>query len=281
MNKILFIFAFLLITTCKKAVEITEFGVEQNIKLQEESVIKIQNFTKSYIGKIGKIDVVFHLVNQNGVVGGYYFYQKKGSDIKLVGTLEKGKVILSEVDFNNDKTAIIEAELTKDKLIGTLKNLKTKKILNVELSETELLIPEIPDLVLGNYHESKRTDCNFKLSISKKFNDYFYDIKFDDKKLTGKISFNRSLEEQKVFIKFEGIKWAEYEGALDEEGGPINRNLELPVGIEGLWQEEEIFIQNFGNAMNYFTKFSECGDKFIILQKLGKSRDEKSTFYQE
>lgn len=160
-----------------------------------------------------------------------------------------------------------------------MEKFENSKVYPLELKETNLKIPEIPTTILGNYQESMLTDCNFKLIISKKFNEYFYDIKIDNKKLTGKITFNRSLEEQKLFLTFEGIKWAEYEGELDDNVEPINKNLELPIGIQSLWQEEEIFIQNYGNSMNYYTKFSECGDKYITLQKLDKLDKKKSIFY--
>lgn len=79
--------------------------------------------------------------------------------------------------------------------------------------------------------------------------------------------FFRSLTEQQNYLIFKGIKWAENEGALDEDGEPKVKDLKIPTDIEGLLSESEIQIQNSGNAMNSYVKFYDCGDKYISLTK--------------
>ena len=54
-------------------------------------------------------------------------------------------------------------------------------------------------------------------------------------------------------------------GALDEEGNPIEENLSLPQEISGELNENEIIIQNYGNAMNYYMKLGECDVKYLYL----------------
>jgi hypothetical protein len=42
----------------------------------------------------------------------------------------------------------------------------------------------------------------------------------------------------------------------------------LPIGIDGLFSEKEITIQNYGNAMNYYVKLDDCGEKYIHFNKI-------------
>ena len=46
-----------------------------------------------------------------------------------------------------------------------------------------------------------------------------------------------------------------------------SKQLEIPVGIGANYATDTLTIQNYGNAMNSYTKISECGRKYIQLIK--------------
>ncbi|MFC4480257.1 hypothetical protein [Flavobacterium chungangensis] len=77
------------------------------------------------------------------------------------------------------------------------------------------------------------------------------------------------------YLILEGIKWDEYEGDIsnDEETDSISdskkqkKKLEIPVGIDASYVKDTLTIENYGNAMNSYTKLSECGEKYIQLIK--------------
>lgn len=268
MKKFLILLFFLAIFSCKQTTEKNESQVDSKSNVAEESKSTNENFNKSFIGKLGRnIEVVFNISNGNGKIEGNYFYQKKGLNIRLIGTLKNDVLTMFELDDNGNKTATIHGKIIGNQINGTWKNIKTGKILDLELTQTTKIIPEIPKNIEGTYRNSEETACNFRLTISKKGNEYFYNIKTDQRKLNGKITFYRSLDEQLVYITFEGIQWAEDNGQLDENGESKYGNTSLPIGIEGLLNSDGISIQNYGNAMNNYTKFSDCGDKYIILKK--------------
>lgn len=226
------------------------------------------NFHKSYSGKIGKnLEVVFDITNINGQVSGYYYYQKKGIDIELIGEFKEDSLILYELDWDRNKTALIKCKLNQKNISGRWINLLSKKEYIINLIETDKAIPKIPLNICGTYKNSDGTACNLNLIISKKRNEFLYEIKTNFRNLKGEISFSRDLNDPEIGILFEGIEWSEYEGELDANGEPKEKNIKLPVGIWGSLDDNEISIQNYGNAMNTYTKFGDCGDKYITLEK--------------
>ncbi|WP_366182582.1 hypothetical protein [Flavobacterium ovatum] len=235
---------------------------------KEEPKIKVENFNKSYVGTIGNgIEVVFTISNVDGAISGSYFYKKVGLDIALEGSLEGDELTLFELDGQKRKVATIDCKIVENKIIGTWKSKNTQKELKVALTEMDHLVAELPKNIVGTYTNANGTACNFKLIISKKKNSYFYSIITAERSLKGKVSFSRNIDSKEVYINFNGIKWAAYNGALDAEGEPANKTIKIPVGIEGLLNENEITIQNYGNAMNNYTKFNDCDDKYITLRK--------------
>lgn len=230
--------------------------------------LKQGNFIKTFTGKINnKLEVVFHLENTNGKITGYYFYQKSGIDIQLAGELTGDDLTVFELDHNGEKVAKIQGKLVNNKFDGKWNDLKSTKSLTVKLVVTDKKIPALPKDLAGTYANADGTSCSFNLTISKLNGSYLYSIKTAERQLNGSIIFYRSLDEQTNYIIFKGIKWSENEGALNDEGEPVNENQELPDEVEGVLSENEINIQNTGNAMNSYTKFYDCGDKFITLKK--------------
>ena len=151
------------------------------------------------------------------------------------------------------------------KINETKKKLNVSKELKKELVKTVNTKLLIPKNIEGTYTNSKETECKIQLIITKNGKEYFYKIKTDERLLNGKVSFYKN--ENEVYINFCGIEWAENNGELNENGEPKDENLKLPIGIEGLLNENEITIQNYGNSMNNYVKLYDCEDKYIVLKK--------------
>ncbi|WP_051666582.1 hypothetical protein [Pedobacter sp. R20-19] len=120
-------------------------------------------------------------------------------------------------------------------------------------------------VVINKYENAEK--CMMKITIEKTSDQYRYTFQSESRTLKGKLSLEADKSGNGYFITLEGIEWSEYEGALDDEGEPKEKDLALPVGIQGAIQENAITIQNYGNSMNYYQQLADCGDKYIVLQK--------------
>jgi hypothetical protein len=110
--------------------------------------------------------------------------------------------------------------------------------------------------------------CTMTIVIEKTSGGYTYKFNTESRSLSGKLSVEATEGKDGYYITLEGIEWSEYEGALDDQGEAESKEpLALPVGINGVIQDNEITIQNTGNSMNYYVKLEDCGEKYIRLQK--------------
>lgn len=128
------------------------------------------------------------------------------------------------------------------------------------------------DPIEGTYTANSE-DCLISLVISKDKIDYQYILKTKLRTLKGKAVFSPSNSGEK-YISLKGIQWDEYEGDIsnEEENDSVSsKDLEIPVGIDALYIKDTLTIQNYGNAMNSYTKISECEQKYIQLIKKKKS----------
>ena len=252
--------------------------IENNVTENIESFDSINNLTKdfekNYTGTINKkINVVFHLKSINGIINGFYFYQEKGIDIKLKGKLLNNKMVLDEFDFFDNKVAQINIETKGKNIFGNWINSKTNKNLKIDLQETEYKIVDLPKSIEGIYkteiNENEIETCNLTIKITKKNGEYYYNYKSESRNLNGKVSFSRNIEENEIYIVLEGIEWSEYSGDVSNQDDENyeEKELELPNEIDGLFNENEITIQNSGNAMNYYVKLNDCGKKYIEFKK--------------
>ena len=252
--------------------------IENNLTENIESFDSInditKDFEKNYIGTINKkINVVFHLKSINGIIKGFYFYQEKGIDIKLKGKLLNNKMVLAEYDFFDNKVAQINIETKGKNIFGDWINSKTNKNLKINLQETENKIVDLPRNIEGVYkteiNENEIEPCNLIIKITKKNGEYYYNYKSESRNLNGKVSFLRNIEKNVINIVLEGIKWSEYRGDVtnQDDENYEEKDLELPNEIEGNFNENEIKIQNYGDAMNYYVKLNDCGKKYIEFKK--------------
>ena len=83
--------------------------------------------------------------------------------------------------------------------------------------------------------------------------------------LTDKAEIELNEKKDGYYITFNNIEWSENEGALDDDGEQIDKEIVLPTTVQGVLYKNEITIQNTGNAMNYYVKIGECDLKFIHL----------------
>lgn len=69
----------------------------------------------------------------------------------------------------------------------------------------------------------------------------------------------------KIFDKKKIIAAGNVSTETDEKTGEIT-NLEMGE-IGGLYQGDKIVIQNYGNSMNEFDHFTQCGDKYLEFNR--------------
>nr|WP_294787312.1 hypothetical protein [uncultured Flavobacterium sp.] len=157
--------------------------------------------------------------------------------------------------------------ITSFYLILTSFNQKTETISISTNSKKEAIHSEInsKDEIVGTY---KADGCDLSLIIVKIKNDYQYILKTNLRTLKGKAIYSKNSSGEN-YITLEGIQWDEYDGDISDENDSIpKKELEIPVGIDALYVKDTLTIQNYGNAMNSYTKISECGSKFIQLIKV-------------
>lgn len=117
-------------------------------------------------------------------------------------------------------------------------------------------------------------ECAISVEITKEKDGYLYFLQTKLRKLKGKATFTAN-ESGEKYLVLEGIKWDEYEGDISNEeetdsisdSNTASKELEIPVGIGAGYVKDTLTIQNYGNAMNSYTKISECGRKYIQLIK--------------
>lgn len=149
-------------------------------------------------------------------------------------------------------------------------NQKTGQLSSIETVKNEKIVSkENPkDEVEGTYINTTG-DCPISVIISKDKNEYQYIFKTAIRTLKGKAKYSQNSSGEKYLV-LEGIQWDEYEGDIsnEEENDSVSpKDLEIPVGIDALYVKDTLTIQNYGNAMNSYTKISECGLKYIQLIK--------------
>jgi len=145
-------------------------------------------------------------------------------------------------------------------------NQKAETIPVAENSENEIIVAakHSKDEIEGTY---KADGCDLSVIISKIKNEYQYIFKTSIRTLKGKATYSKNNSGEKYII-LEGIQWDEYEGDISNENDSVSqKELEIPVGIDALYVKDTLTIQNYGNAMNSYTKISECGLKYIQLIK--------------
>ncbi|RZL34337.1 MAG: hypothetical protein EOO96_10150 [Pedobacter sp.] len=191
-----------------------------------------QNFNTNFTGKLGsKTDVVFSLKNSNGKLSGFYFYDKIGVEIKLIGEIVNGNATIYELNDQNIKQAKITGKFSKNSFNGKWESLSSKKVFPLQLRSTSKTIPLLPKSLIGAYNVYEESKCDLNINITKSKGEYFYHFKSSKRTLKGKVTFSRSLDENLVYINFHGIEWDEDSGDVskDDDGASYSGNENLPT----------------------------------------------------
>ena len=110
-------------------------------------------------------------------------------------------------------------------------------------------------------------DCKLTIELVQSNGKYKFTLKTNSRNIKGKANFVTN-ESGEKYIVLEDIPWDEYEGDIsNEEDSMKTKEIEIPKGIDFLYNKDTLTIQNYGNAMNYYTKLGECGAKYIQLVK--------------
>nr|WP_157536329.1 hypothetical protein [Mucilaginibacter sp. L294] len=131
-------------------------------------------------------------------------------------------------------------------------------------------------VIVQGYYESRAMEgeddsCDISATIQKAGNKYYYKLEAAGKTYRGILKVMKGDHNQERHIIFSGIKWALNEGDVshlkdDESPEP----LPLPIGIAGVLSNNEIKIQNSGNAMNHYIQLDACDMKYIRMVKQTK-----------
>lgn len=94
--------------------------------------------------------------------------------------------------------------------------------------------------IAGIYVLTSCENSRFKIKIEKKTNGYFFLI-FDKNKIISKGKMGKKNEEDTIYLTF----------------GKIG----------GIYNIDKIQIQNYGNSMNEYVHFTQCGEKYLTFIK--------------
>ena len=103
----------------------------------------------------------------------------------------------------------------------------------------------------GTYKLEDNNNCFIELFITSNKDNFQYRIKTNKIEKEGRLEITKN--ENEVYFKFIGLLGTE----TKEE-------------ISGQYMNKKIVIQNYGNAMNQFIRFSECDMKYLELEKIEK-----------
>lgn len=77
----------------------------------------------------------------------------------------------------------------------------------------------------------------------------------------------KNVNDKPTFVIYDKTKIIATGGA-SMDGGGINDGTTIAMGeIAGLYQGDKIIVQNYGNSMNEYEHFSQCGDKYLEFAK--------------
>ena len=164
----------------------------------------------------------------------------------------------SQTKTHNDKVKRVSSPQqtpVKDSLPA--KPLKNKPLFNVE----------------GSYSlEPSDSGCILDLILYREKGQLRYKLVTNTRDLTGIAEIELTEKKDGYYLDLKDLEWSENEGALNDEGEPIEKDIEIPTSVQGVMYKDEITIQNAGNSMNYYVKIGECDLKYIVLKREGSTK---------
>jgi len=172
-------------------------------------------------------------------------------------------VILSFFGCNGNQ--IPQTKPNKDKRISVSSHqptpvkdsIPTKRLKNETLFNIE-----------GSYSiELSDSNCKFDLTLYREKGQLRYKLVTKTRNLTGTAEIELNEKKDGYYLDLKDLEWSENEGALNDEGEPIEEDIKIPTTVQGVMYKDEITIQNAGNSMNYYVKIGECDLKYINLKR--------------
>ena len=121
--------------------------------------------------------------------------------------------------------------------------------------------------LLGKYmSEETNTNCFIELTLFEKNKKIWFRLKTDKRNIIGKAKISK---DDGLYYVTLPIEYSEYEGDISKNSKTINLPKSKPFGIQFMYDNKELVLQNSGNAMNYYVKFGECEEKYVHLKKKG------------
>lgn len=128
-------------------------------------------------------------------------------------------------------------------------------------------VPAIEGVYKATVAEGEESQpCQLTIEILKKLDRYSYNLTLAGKVKRGAVTISKSddLKQFTCLLTLQGIKWASYEGDISREDDehPVKK-LKVPTDVTLGYINNELAFQNDGNAMNAYTVFAECDQKFV------------------
>ena len=125
--------------------------------------------------------------------------------------------------------------------------------------------PDFAQFIEGEYRNAEENGCAIALFIGKSgIEGYSYTLDINNKYYKGYISFS---EGDESYITLEEIEWKENIGQLSDDDNPEEMESIPTYGLDFLWYDNTLTLQNYGNSMNYYVK-TDCVEKYITLVKV-------------
>ncbi|WP_025142147.1 hypothetical protein [Pedobacter jeongneungensis] len=171
---------------------------------------------------------------------------------------------------------LILISCNEEKKVHLADRKKSDMIVNAKpkLAKTDTLVKTTSSIkknifpIEGKYVIQKDdSSCEISLVLFYKRDQLVYKLTTNTRTLTDKAKIELNEAKDGYYLTLTNIEWSENEGALNDEGEPIDPDITLPTEVQGLLQKNQITIQNAGNSMNYYVQIGECDAKYIQLIK--------------
>jgi len=142
---------------------------------------------------------------------------------------------------------------------------------NIVRQSQKTIVPAIEGVykaAVAEWDESQ--PCRLTIEIIKKMDKYSYKLTLAGKVKRGAITISKSddLKQFTCMLTLQGIKWASYDGDISREDDEHPaKKMKIPTDVTLGFINNELAFQNDGNAMNAYTVFAECDQKFVHLKK--------------
>lgn len=122
--------------------------------------------------------------------------------------------------------------------------------------------------ITGTYEMEREEseDCAMKLVITEERGKYHFHLTTTNRDMIGELIIDE--EDGELTLILPDIVWDDFkEDALDDDIEGVNKPQILDLEFYFDKEVNSLNMQNYGNSMNSYIVFSECGGKFIELKK--------------